>query len=44
MTDISDIEALEVFMLAIKYVTLDIFKVISDINLDAKCVKVVASH
>lgn len=46
MTDISgkDIEAFKVFMLAIKYLTLDIFKMISDINLDAICVIVVASH
>ena len=47
MTDISgkDMGALEVFMLAIKYFTLDIFKMISGINIgEAKFVIVVASH
>ena len=47
MTDISgkDMGALEVFMLAIKYLTMDIFKMISNMNSgDAKFVIVVASH
>lgn len=46
MTDISgkDMGALEVFMLAGKYLTLNVFKMIQKFKVDAKFVIVVASH